>query len=231
MATIKHLACIMDGNRRWACRKGILPWYGHREGADVVRVAIETCLAHDIKHLSLYAFSIENLKRSARENSYLFKLLIDEAPAVLKECIERSVRIRFVGERSLFPSEVLQTCEQLERETAHFDRMQINFLFCYGAQQELLSAVKRIVADVEEGLTCPNEISQELLEQHLWTAGMPPPDLIVRTGGGQRLSNFLLYQAAYSELYFLDCLWPDLTKKHLDDAIDYFHACKRNFGT
>ena len=228
---IKHLACIMDGNRRWACRRGILPWYGHREGADVVRTVIEACLDHGIEHLSLYAFSLENFKRPVRENRYLFKLLVDEAPSVLKECIKHSVRIRFVGERSLFPAEVLPTCDRLEEETAAYTKMQINFLFCYGAQQELLSAVKRIVADVEDGLLCPNELSKELLEKHLWTADIPAPDLIIRTGGGRRLSNFLLYQAAYSELYFLDCLWPELTRKHLDDAIAYFYSCKRNFGT
>jgi len=228
---IKHLACIMDGNRRWARRRGILPWYGHREGADVIRTVIEACLDHQIEHLSLYAFSLENFKRPVHENRYLFKLLVDEAPAVLEECLQRSVRIRFIGERSLSPSEVLPMCQRLEKETAECSTMQINFLFCYGAQQEVISAIKRIAADIDNGELCPNDLSQELFEQHLWTAEMPPPDLIIRTGGVRRLSNFFLYQAAYSELYFLDCLWPELTRKHLDDAIAYFHSCKRNFGT
>jgi len=228
---IKHLACIMDGNRRWARRKGILPWYGHREGADVVRTVIEACLNHGIEHLSLYAFSIENFKRSEQENGYLFKLIIEEASAVLSECVTQSIRVRFIGERSLFPSGVAETCERLERETAHCTKMHVNFLFCYGAQQELVSAVRRIVADVEDGQICSSELSEELIERHLWTAGIPAPDLIIRTGGVRRLSNFLLYQAAYSELYFLDCLWPDLTRKHLDDAVAYFNSCKRNFGT
>jgi len=228
---IQHLACIMDGNRRWARSRRILPWYGHGEGAKGVRTVTDFCLDRGIKFLSLYAFSLENFKRSELENSYLFKLLVDEAPNVLQESIERGVRIKFIGDRSLFPKEVAPTCQKLEAETAGGNNLELNFLFCYGGQQELLAAVKQVAQEVKAGELDPTEISQEQLERCLWTAGAPPPDLIIRTGGVRRLSNFLSYQAAYSELYFLDCLWPELTTRHLDDALSYFHSCRRNFGT
>ena len=228
---IKHLACIMDGNRRWARQRGILPWYGHRRGAETVRVAIDFCLEHAIEHLSLYAFSLENFKRPAQENEYLFQLLAQEIKAVQVECEKLHVRICFIGDRTLFPTSLVNLCDQLEERTASFDRMQLNVLFCYGARSEIVSAVKKIATKISAGQLSEQDLSPELIEEHLWTSGIPAPELIVRTGGARRLSNFLLYQAAYSELYFLDCLWPDLTKEHLQNAVTYFHSCRRNFGT
>lgn len=227
---MNHLACIMDGNRRWALRKGILPWYGHRKGVDTLTTVVDFCLEKSIKYLSLYAFSVENFSRPQQETRYLFQMLATEADSLLRDCVEKKVRLHFIGDRSLFPKELVPVCERLERKTASCDALQVNILFCYGGRQEITDAIKRIVHEVQEGSLDERALTADLLEQYLWTAGTPAPDLIIRTGGAQRLSNFLTYQAAYSELYFLDCLWPDVTKSDLDKAVTYYNSCQRNFG-
>jgi len=227
---LRHLACIMDGNRRWAKRQGKPQHDGHREGANAVCRVIDACAEHHIDQLSLYAFSLENFKRSEIEKRFIFDLLVKGAQGLYVECQGRGARMRFIGDRSLFPQDVIETCQELEKETAAFKAMQVNLLFGYGAQQEMLSAFKRAVADAQSGKLEASDVSQETLEQYLWTVGTPPPDLILRTGGDRRQSNFLLYQAAYSELCFLDCLWPDMGKQQMDSVIADFYARKRNFG-
>jgi len=228
---IKHLACIMDGNRRWAKKRGWLPWLGHREGIAAARRTIEFCLEKGIPFLSLYTFSIENFSRPKKELDFLFAVLIDEVRKQLDEFIEKGVRLRFIGDRALFPEKVLPVCEDMEAKTAHLNALNLNLLFCYGARQEILNSIKTIVHKVKAGLIAEEDISEHNVQEHLWTQGIPEPEIIIRTGGVKRLSNFLLYQAAYSELYFLDCLWPELSKQHLQDAITFFNNCQRNFGT
>ena len=228
---IKHLACIMDGNRRWAIRKGWFTWQGHKAGLEAVKRVVSFCLENNIPYVSLYTFSLENFKRSDEEKNYLFDLIISGFKDVHQDFIERGIKVCFIGDRSLFPANVIPTCERIEQETAHLTNLQLNLLFCYGAQQEIVGGIKRLVHDVKVGKLSEDDISNELFERYLWTRGIPEPDLIVRTGGAQRLSNFLLYQAAYSEFYFLDCLWPDITKKHLTSALLFFNECQRNVGT
>ncbi len=227
---IKHLACIMDGNRRWAQKKGMMPWYGHNQGAEAIKTVIRFCLENEIKYLSLYAFSLENLKRSAIEKEYIFSYIINEADKQLSDFLAQGICIRFMGDVSLFPESVLATCRTLEQATAQGTALYVQVLFCYGARQELLAATQEIAKRVVSGELNADEITQETLEKYLWTGGLPDPDLVIRTGGFKRLSNFLLYQSAYSELYFTDCLWPEISMQQLQDALASYHNYKRNFG-
>jgi len=227
---IKHIAIVMDGNRRWAKKRGLLKMFGHQEGANTVKKAVGFCLDKKIPYLSLYTFSIENFKRPEHEKTFLFDLMIKEAQKVLPELIEKGVCARFIGDRELFPKKVLAACNTLEQETKSFTNLQLNFLFCYGGKQELVSSIRTIAKKVKSGELLEEEISESIIEQHLWMAGTPEPDLIIRTGGQMRLSNFLIYQSAYSELFFLDCMWPEITATHLNDIVLEYNNRKRNFG-
>ncbi|MGB8366970.1 MAG: polyprenyl diphosphate synthase [Candidatus Babeliales bacterium] len=228
---IKHLAFIMDGNRRWAKKKGWLPWYGHKEGIEAAKRVIKFCIDNNISCLSLYTFSIENFKRPANEIKYLFNVIVSEAVSIIKEFKEKGVRARFIGDRLQFPKEIQTTCTEIEQETVNGKALHLNLLFCYGARQEIIGAVNSIIEETKQGKWEEKNLTPALFANYLWTAAIPDPDLIIRTGGAKRLSNFLLYQAAYSELYFLDCLWPDITDNHLKEAILFFNQSKRNFGT
>lgn len=228
---MKHLACIMDGNRRYAKSQGWLPWFGHREGVEAAKRAVEFCLERNISYLSLYTFSTENFKRPEQEISYLFNIVFKEVLETLTPmCIENQIRVKFIGDRSLFPAALKPGIEALEETTKNYARLTLNVLFCYGAQQEMVSGVKKIIAAVQDGAIALDDISEATITQNLWTNGTPAPDMIVRTGGVKRLSNFLLYQAAYSEFYFLDCMWPEIQKRDLEKAVTYFEECQRNFG-
>ncbi|MCX5925239.1 MAG: polyprenyl diphosphate synthase [Candidatus Dependentiae bacterium] len=228
---IKHLACIMDGNRRWAHKNGLPSMLGHKEGIKAVERTADFCLKNNIPYLSLYTFSIENLKRSISEKQYIFGLLVSYfTDHEIQKFIKKDVRIVFIGDRSLFPADIIDTCTHIEKETAQGKKLTINLLFCYGARQEITDAVKKIAYAVQQGMVSPEHITEQLIASHLWLTNIPDPELIIRTGGGQRLSNFLLYHAAYSELYFTDTLWPDFTQAHLLDALNYLNTCQRNFG-
>lgn len=228
---MQHLAIIMDGNRRWALAQGFKPWIGHEHGAQAVKKVIEFCLEKKISVLSLYAFSTENLKRSASEQEFLFSLLVREAKKNLNDFIARGIKIRFVGDESLYPPSILDTITTIHEKTKQLNVLTINILFCYGGQQEIINAVKQVVHAVQNNQLSLEQLTPATFQNFLWTQNSPEPDLIIRTGGRQRLSNFLLYQAAYSEFYFLDCLWPDLTTQNLEDALDYYMKVTRNYGT
>jgi len=221
----------MDGNRRWAQQRGWLPWYGHKEGAESIRTVIDFCIEKHIQYVSLFTFSIENVQRSEVEKKYLFEFLVDQTHKHLPEFIEKGVSVRFIGDRSLFPQAVVPACVKIENATQHLKTIQVNFLFFYGAQQEMVSGVKTIVQQVVAGNLQIDAITETTIKESLWLGDIPEPDVIIRTGGFKRMSNFLLFQAAYSELYFLDCLWPELSKKDLQNVFDNFSDCRRNFGT
>lgn len=227
---ITHLACIMDGNRRYAKQKGQLGWFGHRQGVESVKLVADYCLKNHISYLSLYAFSLENLNRSEIEKNYLFDLLIEQAQLGIDQFVEKGIRICFAGEKSLYPNHILPVCNEIEKKTASGTDLQITFLFFYGGRQEIIHGIKRIINEVKQGILIEDHITESSLKNYLWTGNIPDPELIIRTGKVKRLSNFLLYQSAYSELYFLDCFWPELTENHLNEAITFFNACKRNFG-
>lgn len=230
MPMLRHLALVMDGNRRWARSKGLLSWKGHEQGVEAAGRAIDFCLKKGIRYLSLYTFSIENFRRAPQELTFLFELMTLEAERGLDRLIEKGVRIRFIGDRSLFPAQLLPTIDKVEKATQHMQVLDLTLLFCYGAQQEIVSGIKQFISRMKEGSIREAELSEESFKQFLWTKGIPEPDIIVRTGGKKRLSNFLLYQAAYSELFFLDCLWPDLDASHLEKAVLYLQDEQRNFG-
>jgi len=220
---IIHLALIMDGNRRWAKANGVLPWLGHRQGAKNVDMVIKYCINQKISYLSLYTFSLENFKRSEQEISYLFAL-IGEAKSRTEEFIKSGVKVRFVGDLSFLPESTQSACSKIEQATENGSVLQCNFLLCYGGQQEIIVASQRLI-----DLKIKN-VTVDLFKQSLWSGNIPDPDIIVRTGGIQRLSNFLLFQAAYAEIRFLDCMWPDLTYDLLNSTIFDVINAKKNFG-
>lgn len=220
---ISHLALIMDGNRRWAKKRALMPWLGHRQGVESVQMAIQYCLDHKISYLSLYTFSLENFKRSEQEISYLFSL-IREAKDRILEFVTEGVQIRFIGDRSKIPHDTRVICEELEQMTQSGARLQCNFLMCYGGQQEILHAVQNFIK--QDDL----EISIDTFRKCLWLGDIPDPEIIIRTGGVKRLSNFLLFQGAYAEIRFLDCLWPDLTKELLHATVLDCVQAHKNVG-
>src|ERR1041384_5326301 len=191
---LKHLACIMDGNRRWAMHQGLVPTDGHRKDFDTIRMVIEFCFEKNIEHLSLYTFSIENLKRTSQELHYLFEILAYEVVEDLVELKEKNVNITFIGDRTLFPKSVKSLCERVERETRHCNGLYLHLLLCYGGRQEIVDTARRIAIKVCKGDLQESDITTDVFERFLWTAGISYPDLIIRTGGDRRLSNFLLFQ-------------------------------------
>lgn len=220
---VSHLAVIMDGNRRWAKKRGMLPWFGHRQGAKTSEMIIRYCLDRSISYLSLYTLSLENLKRSEQEVSYLFSLIL-EIEQRIEEFVKAGVRVKFSGDLSCVPVQTYQACIRIQEATLHGSKLFCQFLFCYGGQQEILAATQNLIKDGHA------KVSMDLFKQYLWVGNIPDPEIIIRTGGIQRLSNFLLFQAAYSEIRFLDCLWPDLTPDMLDATIQDCFQAQKNFG-
>jgi len=226
---MKHLAMIMDGNRRWAKENGVRELY-NESSMESVRTAAEFCIKNEIKYLSLYAFSLENFNRSKQEQTLIFKLLMNTLEKETPRFIKEGMRIRFVGDRTVFPKHVIPHIEKTEEATKDLDSLTINLLFCYGGRQELASAMQAIAKKVKSGELAIGDITDQIIGEHLWTEETPEPELIIRTGGAQRLSNFLTYQSAYSEFSFLDCYWPELKEAHLAHCIKDYNATKRNFG-
>ena len=219
---LQHLALIMDGNRRWAKQLGKMPWQGHTQGARKVELVLRFCLKNNIKHVSLYALSLENLKRSEQELSGIFKLMVDFATSQADQLLQNNIQVKFLGDLSLLPVNVYEQCKILEKKTEHCSALICNFLICYGGQQEIVQAA--IKARNEESLTVDS------FKKYLWTASQPFPELIIRTGNVQRLSNFLLFQAAYAEIRFSKTLWPDISEEELHDFLIDYQSCQKNFG-
>lgn len=229
--SIKHLGIIMDGNRRWARRNGFKPWIGHRHGVKPVKTTLEFCLKHAIPYVTLYAFSLENFKRPQAELEYLFNLLAQElAEQELTAVFEKGIKVVFVGDTTKFPAQLQETIRTVEQKTAQGTALTLSILFCYGGQQEIIAATQRIAAAVKQGELTIEEITPQIFENHLWLAHTPPPDLVIRTGKAKRLSNFLTYQSAYSELCFMDCYWPEITEENLTHAVAEYENTQRNFG-
>jgi undecaprenyl diphosphate synthase len=220
-----HLALIMDGNRRWAKKRGMLAWLGHEQGAKNVEMAMKYCLDYKISYLSLYTLSLENLHKRPEQELFFLLSLIKKAHERVDEFIKAGIQIRFVGDLTLVNADIAQACYSMEQATKQCTNLVCNFLFCYGGQQEILAAVQKVIQAGHQ------HISKDLLAEHLWTGNIAEPNIIIRTGGVQRLSNFLLFQAAYSEIRFLDCLWPDLTYELLDATVQDCLAAQKNFGT
>lgn len=222
----KHIGMIMDGNRRWARERGLPTFEGHRRGYDKVKEVGDWCLARGIKILTVFAFSTENWQRSKEEVDYLMNLLHFALTKELNEFNKRGVRLKIIGRREGLPEKVTKAIDEVEKVTAANTKGLLQIAINYGGRAELVDVVKKIVSQ-----NVPSEKIDELvIEQNLYTVGVPDPDLIIRTSGEQRLSGFLLWQSAYSELYFCQKYWPAFSEKDLDEALQWFAGRGRRFG-
>ncbi|MDH5784984.1 MAG: isoprenyl transferase [Chromatiales bacterium] len=229
--TLRHLAIIMDGNGRWA-RKRFLPRFaGHRAGLEAVRKTIKSCVDDQkIEVLTLFTFSSENWRRPAEEVGLLMKLFMTALDNEVKKLHERGVRVRVIGELDAFPPELQQRIAAAEALTENNTTLSLNFAANYGGRWDITQAARKLAEQVERGELRSEEITEQKLAQMLCLADLPEPDLFIRTGGEQRVSNFLLWQLAYTEYYFTDLLWPDFNADSLQQAIDSFSKRERRFG-
>jgi undecaprenyl diphosphate synthase len=222
----QHIVLFPDGNRRWAKQKGLHTLEGHKQGYNNLLDFSDWCKARGVKTLTAFGFSTENWNRSNEEVTYLMKLLesclIDNLDRYEKE----EVRVRVIGQRERLPKSLQEATEKVEKATEKNSKLFLNLAISYGGKWDILNAVKNII---KEGID-PEKIDEKILEDHLSTAGLPAPDFIIRAGGEMRLSNFVLWQAAYSELYFSPKLWPDFTEQDLDLALEEFNRRCRRFG-
>lgn len=225
-----HVAIIMDGNGRWAKARGLPRKVGHERGVEALRRAVEAAGNLGIRHLTVYSFSTENWRRPASEVNALFGLLKTYIHRDLNRLRDEGVRIRVIGRRAGLPKDIAELVEKAESETRHNREFFLNIAFNYGGREEISRAAKALATDVKAGRVDPENIDEGVLAEYLDTAGTPDPDLVIRTSGEYRLSNFLLWQAAYSELVFLDVLWPDFDGEWLEKAIKAFHERERRFG-
>ncbi len=227
---LRHVAIIMDGNGRWA-RKHFMPRpLGHREGMKAVREVVHGSIEAGVEHLSLFAFSQENWQRPTTEVSALMTLLEDYIAKEVAELSERGVRVRILGERDRLTDGARQAVELVERTTAHNDTLHLNIFISYGSRMELVRAMQSLARDVASGAVMPDDIDEEAISGRLMTAGMPDPDLLIRTSGEQRVSNFLLWQLAYTEFYISGVLWPDFGRRDLFAAILDYKRRERRYG-
>lgn len=221
-----HIAIILDGNGRWAKKQNRPRTFGHKEGAEnVIRIA-KSCQKFGVKTLTLYAFSTENWKRPATEVGFLMDLLIKFVNSKLEQLMAEDCKINFLGDISKLPAKTREACDFALEKTKDNKSLTINIALNYGGRDEIVHAFKEIM---EKGYV-PDEITEELISENLYTAGLPDPDLLIRPGGEIRLSNFLIYQLAYTELYFTDVLWPDFTEDDLREAILAFTRRDRRYG-
>ena len=226
----RHIAIIMDGNGRWARKKGFPRSFGHSAGAEAFKVISRYCAKIGVEQLTVFAFSTENWKRPGDEVDGIMNLL----RRYLKDCIAQlaaeNIRLRFLGDIDVLPADIKELIEQNRRISDKCDGIIVNVCVNYGGRLDIVSAAQKLAQKVASGELEPSEISEEMISENLWTKGLPDPDLLIRTGAESRISNFLLWQSAYSELYFTDTLFPDFSPEKLDEAIDWFSGRKRRFG-
>lgn len=230
MSVPRHIAIIMDGNGRWAARRKRPRMVGHRAGARAVNICIDFCLERGIQALTLFAFSSENWGRPEDEVGALMKLFLNALEREVVELERRGVRVRFVGERERFSAAIRQRMAEAEARTARNHRLHLNVAASYGGRQDIAAAARSLAEDVAAGRLRPDQIDEEAVAARVALADLPPPDLFIRTGGELRVSNFLLWQLAYTELWFTDTLWPEFDAATLQRAIDDYAARERRFG-
>lgn len=220
----------MDGNGRWAQKRGLPRTLGHRQGAETVRRVVEAAADAGVKYLTLFGFSTENWSRPPDEVRELMSLMRHYVRGNVADLHKNGVRLRIIGERERIDADVLEIVEQAEQLTSTNDRLHLTIAFSYGARQEIVMAARKLAADVQAGKLIPEEIDVSTVNSALLTADLPDPDLLIRTSGEQRISNFLLWQLAYAELVFVDTLWPDFGKTELNEAIRAYQGRDRRFG-
>ena len=225
-----HVAIIMDGNRRWARSRGMPPVYGHRRGADAVRRAVEACGREGVRYLTLFAFSSENWRRPAGEIGDLMNLLRIYLRREIDELARNDIRLRVIGDRTGLATDIRDMIAGAEERTRDNRRLNVVIALNYGSRAEITDAVQAIAAKVAAGELAPRDITEATIAQHLYTAQMPDPDLLIRTAGEMRVSNYLLWQISYAELYVSHVLWPDYTAADLHQAIAAFAKRNRRFG-
>jgi undecaprenyl diphosphate synthase len=226
----QHIAIIMDGNGRWAKGKGKFRIFGHQNGVSTVKTITEACAEIGVKYLTLYAFSTENWNRPAIEVRALMELLVDTMRKELPTLMENGIKLSFIGNQSDLPVKCQKQIEVTMEETKHNTRMNLVLALSYSAKWDLVQAIKNISNDAMNGKINVADINDSLVDSYLSTHWMPHPELLIRTSGEKRISNFLLWEIAYSELYFTEKLWPDFTKEDLYDAIYDFQNRERRFG-
>ena len=226
----KHLAIIMDGNGRWAKQHGLLRVMGHENGTKSVRKVVEASAKLGIENLTLYAFSTENWNRPKMEVDTLMNLLIKSLKKELKTLQDNQIKLNSIGNISLLPTKAQQELLEVINKTKDNQQMTLTLALSYGSREELVSAIKAIGDKVKNNIISPESIDETIINQHLYTHNLPDVDLLIRTSGEHRISNFMLWQIAYAELYFTDVLWPDFTENHLYEAIISYQKRERRFG-
>ncbi|WP_396632166.1 isoprenyl transferase [Maribacter sp. R86514] len=226
----KHLAIIMDGNGRWAKERGKLRVFGHEHGVKTVRIVVEQCVQLKVKYLTLYTFSTENWNRPKIEVQTLMRLLVSSLKKELKTFNKNNVRLNTIGNIDALPAKAYKELVEVMDQTKQNTGMTLTLALSYGAREELQSMVKEISTKVKNNIISIENIDQEIINSHLYTHDLPDVDLLIRTSGEHRISNFLLWQIAYAELYFIDVYWPDFREHHLVEAIKNYQNRERRFG-
>ena len=226
----KHVAIIMDGNGRWAKQQGMLRAFGHKNGTKAVREVVETSAELGIENLTLYAFSTENWNRPKSEVDILMRLLVSSLKKEIKTLQENNIKLNTIGNIKLLPSKVYNELNDVMDATKTNSRMTLTLALSYGSREELINTIKEISIKVKNNIISPEKIDESIINEHLYTQNLPDVDLLIRTSGEQRISNFLLWQIAYAELHFTSILWPDFKKKDLFNAIIEYQKRERRFG-
>lgn len=226
----KHIAIIMDGNGRWAKSQGLKRVLGHRRGTRAVRQTVETCAEIGVQNLTLYAFSTENWRRPKLEIKTLMELLVSSLKKELKTMMDNDICLTTIGNRDQLPNSVQKELEEVIEQTANNKRMNLVLALSYGGREELVKATKNIGKLVQQDQLKIDDIDEQTIQENLYAQELPDVDLVIRTGGEERISNFLLWQIAYAELYFTEILWPDFTKEHLFEALINYQNRERRFG-
>ncbi len=226
----QHIAIIMDGNGRWAKARGLSRTQGHRQGAKILENVLRHAQKRGVRVITLFAFSSENWGRPKEEVDALMDLFRNYLKNDVEKLKEEKVRVSFIGNRNRFPTDLKQRMDELEAQTKEFDRFHVILALGYGARDDLTGAVRRIAEAVAIGTLKPEQVDTACVAAHLSTAGIPDPDLLIRTSGEQRVSNFLLWELAYSEFYWADVMWPDFNEAELDKAIEAYQGRQRRFG-
>jgi undecaprenyl diphosphate synthase len=227
---IKHIAIIMDGNSRWAKKHGLPVALGHKKGAEAARKTLIACLKLKIPYLTLYTFSSENWQRNPKEVEDLMSLLKFYLANELHLLIEQQVRVKIIGDRSLLADDILELINRCEDKTKENSRLYLQIALSYGGRDEIIEAQKKLLSDFISAKITIDQLDEKLFENYLYTNGVPDPDLLIRTSGEYRISNFLLWQLAYTELYFTKILWPDFNVTHLNRAINNYYKRERRYG-
>ena len=226
----QHIAIILDGNGRWAKAKGMPRNYGHAQGSKNVEKICEAAYKMGVKYLTVYAFSTENWSRPKSEVDALMKLLRNYMKTCLKTAEKNRMRVRVIGDKTGLDEDIRTRIKELEEASKNNDGLNFQIAINYGSRDEIVRAVREISKDVKDGKISESDIDDKMISDYLDTRGIPDPDLLIRTSGEERLSNFLLWQLAYTEFYFTDVLWPDFNKKELIKAIEYYNGRDRRFG-